>query len=85
MFEPPPQSDSIPIWKQWVFRYYRYIGEAIDIDSQNVTIQGELRIQAKTPSSASDTGTTGTIAYDSSYLYICTATDTWRRVAHSTW
>lgn len=37
------------------------------------------------PSSASDTGTTGDIAHDSSYLYICTATDTWKRVAISTW
>ena len=38
-----------------------------------------------TPSSASDTGTTGMITWDSSYLYVCTATDTWKRVAISTW
>ena len=42
-------------------------------------------IKNHTPSSASDTGTAGTIYYDSSYLYICTATDTWRRIAHATW
>lgn len=40
---------------------------------------------SKTPSSASDTGTTGEIAWDSNYLYVCTATDTWKRVAISTW
>lgn len=40
---------------------------------------------AKTPSSASDTGTTGQIAWDSTYFYICVATDTWQRVAHATW
>lgn len=44
-----------------------------------------VRVGTKTPSSASDTGTTGTIAWDSSYLYVCTATDTWKRVAIATW
>lgn len=37
------------------------------------------------PSSASDTGTAGTIKVDSDYIYICVATDTWKRVAISTW
>jgi hypothetical protein len=40
---------------------------------------------AKTPSSATDTGNAGDICWDSSYLYICTATNTWRRIAHATW
>lgn len=34
-----------------------------------------------TPSSASDTGVTGTIAWDTGFIYICTATNTWKRVA----
>ncbi|WP_298752982.1 hypothetical protein [uncultured Arcobacter sp.] len=38
-----------------------------------------------TPSSASDTGITGTIAWDSNYIYICIATNTWKRVAIDTW
>lgn len=38
-----------------------------------------------TPSSASDTGVKGQIAWDSNYIYICTATDTWKRVAIATW
>ena len=37
------------------------------------------------PSSASDTGTVGAIAYDASYIYVCTATDTWARAAIATW
>lgn len=37
------------------------------------------------PASASDTGTAGQLAYDSSYIYVCIATDTWKRVAISTW
>ena len=37
------------------------------------------------PASASASGTAGDIAYDSSYFYVCTATDTWKRVAIATW
>lgn len=40
---------------------------------------------AKTPSSASATGTTGDICWDSSYIYVCTATNTWKRTAIATW
>ena len=39
----------------------------------------------QTPASASATGTAGTIVYDSSFLYVCIATDTWKRVAIATW
>lgn len=46
---------------------------------------GDLLLQSSTPASASATGTAGTITYDSSYIYICTATDTWKRVAIATW
>jgi len=42
-------------------------------------------ISTRTPSSASDTGTAGTICYDSNYIYICVATNTWKRVAITTW
>lgn len=40
-----------------------------------------------TPSSSTDTGTTGQFAWDGSYFYVCTATNTWSRVAitHSGW
>ncbi len=37
------------------------------------------------PSTASSTGTAGQIAYDSSYMYVCTATNTWKRTALTTW
>lgn len=40
---------------------------------------------AKTPSSATDTGTTGTICWDSAYLYVCISTDTWVRTPLATW
>jgi hypothetical protein len=37
------------------------------------------------PSTASSTGTKGQIAYDSSYVYVCVATNTWKRSALTTW
>lgn len=37
------------------------------------------------PSSAIDTGTTGEIRIDANYIYICVATNTWKRVAIATW
>lgn len=40
---------------------------------------------ARTPASSTATGNTGEICWDSSYLYVCTATNTWRRIAHSSW
>ena len=46
---------------------------------------GGLRIKSGTPSSATATGTAGTIQYDSNYIYVCVATNTWKRVAISTW
>lgn len=45
-----------------------------------------LTIQTtKTPATATDTGTTGQIAWDSSYIYVCIATNTWVRSALTTW
>lgn len=37
------------------------------------------------PATASSTGTTGEIRIDANYIYICTATNTWKRVAIATW
>lgn len=54
--------------------------EIVSIHSDQVRV-----LSSKTPSSASDTGTTGAICWDSSYIYVCVATDTWKRVAIATW
>ena len=37
------------------------------------------------PASASSSGSVGQIAYDANYIYRCTATNTWKRVAIATW
>ena len=51
----------------------------------SVRIYGDLQLTTKTPASAADTGTVGTITYDTDYIYICVATDTWKRVGIATW
>jgi hypothetical protein len=38
-----------------------------------------------TPASATSTGVAGTVVWDTDYVYVCVATDTWKRVAISTW
>ena len=37
------------------------------------------------PASAAATGTTGQVAVDTGFIYVCTATNTWKRVAIATW
>jgi hypothetical protein len=38
-----------------------------------------------TPTSSTASGTLGDICYDSNYLYVCVATNTWKRIALTTW
>jgi len=40
---------------------------------------------AKTPASATATGAAGEICWDANYIYVCTAANTWKRAALSTW
>jgi hypothetical protein len=50
-----------------------------------LTGQTLIESNTHTPSSAADTGTTGQIAWDASFIYICTAPNTWKRVGIATW
>jgi hypothetical protein len=52
----------------------------LDINSNKIRLRN-----AKTPTSATDTGNTGDIAWDSNFIYVCVATNTWKRVAIATW
>jgi hypothetical protein len=54
-------------------------------DSGFTTIDAQLRSQGTAPASASATGTAGDIRYDADYIYVCTATNTWKRAALATW
>jgi hypothetical protein len=48
-------------------------------------VNGTLRVTPATPASSSATGVAGQIAWDASYIYVCTATNTWKRASLSTW
>lgn len=58
------------------------IGGALHVGGQ---INGLGSVQPGAPASATAAGTTGQIRWDSDYIYVCTATNTWKRVAISTW
>ena len=55
------------------------------ITAANVTLGSRPILPTHTPASASAAGTAGEIAWDAAYIYVCTATNTWKRVAISTW
>lgn len=44
-----------------------------------------IAMKVAIPASASAVGTAGQVTWDADYIYICTATDTWKRVAIATW
>ena len=48
-------------------------------------VNGTIRATPLTPASSSDTGVIGQIAWDTNYIYVCTATNTWKRAGLSTW
>jgi len=50
-----------------------------------ISYTSQARAGSSAPATATSTGTAGDIAYDSSYIYVCVATDTWKRSALSTW
>jgi hypothetical protein len=52
------------------------------LDISNNTIR--LR-NSRTPASASASGNRGDICWDANYIYVCVATNTWKRTAISTW
>jgi hypothetical protein len=51
------------------------------LDTVGAVISKEYSVKAlnSAPSSASDTGTTGEIKFTSDAIYVCTATDTWKK------
>jgi len=55
--------------------------------STGTTTTGQMNIAAlnTAPASAGAAGTLGEIRYTADYIYVCTATNTWKRAALSTW
>jgi hypothetical protein len=56
-----------------------------DLTNGNFKFNYPIQVASNPPSSATDTGETGTITYDSSFIYVCTSANTWVRASISTW
>lgn len=52
----------------------------LDVNSDIIRLRND-----KTPASAGASGNKGDICWDSSYIYVCVATDTWERSALASW
>jgi len=52
----------------------------LDVNADSIIVR-----TAKTPATATDTGVTGQIAWDSNFVYVCVATNTWKKTAIATW
>ena len=70
----------------------------LECNGPNVSINGtgpttyldingdKMRLRtAKTPATSTAAGSVGDICWDASYMYVCTATNTWKRSAIATW
>jgi len=55
-------------------------GAKLDINSNSFILE-----TAQTPATSGATCTKGMISWDVNYIYVCTATNTWKRSALSTW
>jgi hypothetical protein len=86
-----PNGGNTPWW--FGSSESRNSGNLVEVSNAGTTkatvdYRGALMVQAGTgitPASASATGTAGTIVWDANFIYVCVATDTWKRVAISTW
>lgn len=66
--------------------YGEFDNRLLRFGADTVKLQKDLILETEqTPASATATGTKGMVRWDASYLYICTATNTWKRVAIATW
>jgi hypothetical protein len=59
--------------------------QLLDVNGVSQANQFKLSALNTAPATATTTGTLGEIRIDASYIYICTATNSWKRVAIATW
>jgi hypothetical protein len=82
----PPAASAGDLW--WESDSGRLKIYYQDVDSsQWVDVAPPLApaLSSNAPATASSTGTAGDIRYDSGYVYIAVATNTWKRAALTTW
>ena len=66
---------------------YHNNSKKLETTSTGTKTTGQMDLAAlnTAPASASAAGTTGEIRFTADYIYVCTATNTWKRAALSTW
>jgi len=75
----PTIAMTLPLKADRVGKYLKFNA------TTGVPEAAEALASSGTPASATATGITGTINWDASYLYVCTATNTWKRTSISSW
>ena len=58
---------------------YDFLGAA------GMSFFNQLRCQQRTITNSTDAGKTGEICWDANYIYVCVGTNSWKRVALTTW
>ena len=71
----PPIEETIQVEATDVFEW----------DKNGDISAHKIVVPTSTPASAGATGVAGTITWDSSYIYVCVATDTWERAGLASW
>ena len=63
----------------------KLLGVATGVNATDGANIGQVLVLVSVPASATSTGSAGQVAYDSSFMYICTAANTWVRTGLTTW
>ena len=64
---------------------FGYMGN-VGFDAANINVSGSLVLaNVYVPTLANSTGTAGQVAYDTDFVYICVAADTWKRANLAAW
>jgi hypothetical protein len=79
--------------RRWGEGYFQYLYSSTNVGVNTTSPTAKLDVNsdiirvrtAKTPASASAAGNQGDICWDANYVYICVATNTWKRASLGTW
>lgn len=76
------EAAGLPEAAQAITDAINHLNDLAGLTGRELSNTARLR---SAPASSSSAGTQGEWAYDTNYIYVCTALNTWKRVAISTW
>lgn len=86
------QNGELLVWNNTSGYWFNDDTMKVDFTGQTVLVTGtvssvDFKVQAlnTAPLTATSAGATGEIRYTSDYIYVCVATNTWKRTPLSTW